>query len=132
MNVGAHKRKATYFRGTNSNKLKFSCTVKAQDYDNNGVSVPAGSLLLTDGATIVAADDATAAEFADQDFDQLPESVPETLDCNDAYRAPTQETDILPIIASSRAARGIFSPSQIGVFCRPPAQMIRIQTYMLV
>ena len=43
LDVGAHKRKAAYFRGSNSNKLKFSYTVLAQDYDNDGVSVPAGS-----------------------------------------------------------------------------------------
>ena len=50
----------------------------------------------------------TAAEFADQDFAQLPKGVSETLDCNDTYRAPSQKPGILPIIASSRAARGNF------------------------
>ena len=50
----------------------------------------------------------TAAEFVDQDFAQRPKGVSEALDCNDAYRAPTQKSGLLPIIASSRAARGNF------------------------
>ena len=38
----------------------------------------------------------TAAEFADQDFAQLPKYVSEALDCNDGYRAPTQKSGLLP------------------------------------
>ena len=50
----------------------------------------------------------TAAEFVDHDFAQLPKGVSESLDCNDAYRASTKKLGIPPIIASSRAAWGIF------------------------
>ena len=67
LDVGAHKRKADYFRGTNSNKLKFSYTVLAQDYDNDGVSVPAGTIL-TDAATILGEDD-TAAKLTHRAID---------------------------------------------------------------
>ena len=45
MDVGAHKRKATYCHSSNSRNLKFAYLGPAQDCTIKGVNIPAGSLL---------------------------------------------------------------------------------------
>ena len=80
LDVGSHKQKATYFRGSGSRNLRFAYTVQAQDYTSTGVSVPAGSLL-TANATIVAVADDTPARLTHlkiaPDSNRLVQGVPD-------------------------------------------------------
>ena len=53
--IGTQQRTARYARGSGSQNLEFSYRIKSNDYDSDGVSVPAGSINLN-GGTIQSAD----------------------------------------------------------------------------
>ena len=70
--VGAHQQRAAYFHGSGSRNLKFAYTVPPTDWDDNGVSVPAGNIILPAlspispyAAAIAAASGGLAAERSD-------------------------------------------------------------------
>ena len=46
LNVGAHQQRAKYFHGSGARNLKFAYTVLPTDWDADGVSVPAGDIIL--------------------------------------------------------------------------------------
>ena len=62
LQIGAQQRRAIYHRGSNSRYIRFDYRIQSDDYDGDGVSVPAGAINLNGGS--IRATDGTAANLA--------------------------------------------------------------------
>ena len=122
MEIGANTRHASYQNGSGTTKLLFAYTVAANDKDDDGISIPAGSIALNNGSIVDTAGNVGILTHLGMPADPV----------NPSHKVDGVKPGVSSIQITSAGPYGIWSNIEVTVTTTKPAYVTGSATVAVV